>query len=151
MSTESQESTGGPTRKEEEAITQAVHNYPAAFRSGDVQALLELWDPQIGEQLTYISVEKPEPTYGLEAMQPYYQLLCDHYVVLGGDVSNLRISVEGNVAYAVCDILWSWDSKAGGAALTLPARTTILLRKRGERWLYQHLHESITWTEPQPA
>lgn len=151
MSTESQESKSGATRKEEEAIAQAVRNYPAAFQSGDVQTLLNLWDPQFREQLTYISVEKPEPTCGLEAMKPYYQLLVDHYVVLGGDVRNLRISVEGNVAYAVCDIVWSWDSKAGGAAVTIPARTTILMRKRGERWLYQHLHESITWTEPQPA
>jgi hypothetical protein len=63
----------------------------------------------------------------------------------------MKLRVEGSFAYVVCDILWSWDSKTGGASITIPARTSLLLRKRGEQWLYHHLHESITWKEPQPA
>jgi ketosteroid isomerase-like protein len=136
---------------DEEAIIHAVRSYPVAFQSGDVRTLLDLWDPRFGEHLTYISVEQPAPTRGVEALKAYYQALVDHYVVFDSPASDIRISVEGNLAYVTCDILWSWDSKSGGANVTIPARTSILLRKCGERWLFHHVHESITWEEPTPS
>jgi ketosteroid isomerase-like protein len=51
------------------------------------------------------------------------------------------ISSAGSVAWVAADAVFS--VKAGGEVMTLPARITLVLEKRGEQWPIVHAHFSF--------
>ena len=51
------------------------------------------------------------------------------------------VSAAGSVAWVAADA--AFNVKAGGQAMTLPARITFVLEKRGEQWLIVHAHASF--------
>ena len=51
------------------------------------------------------------------------------------------ISAAGSVAWAATDV--SFNLKAGGQEMTLPARITFVLEKRGDQWLIVQGHFSF--------
>jgi ketosteroid isomerase-like protein len=51
------------------------------------------------------------------------------------------VSATGSVAWVAADATFSF--KAGGQAMSLPARTTFVLEKRGEKWLIVQAHFSF--------
>jgi uncharacterized protein (TIGR02246 family) len=54
---------------------------------------------------------------------------------------SISVSAAGSVAWAVTDA--SFNLTAGGQMMTLPARITFVLEKRGEQWLIVHAHFSF--------
>jgi ketosteroid isomerase-like protein len=53
----------------------------------------------------------------------------------------MSISAAGNVAWAATDA--TFELSAGGQALSLPARVTIVVEKRGDQWLMVQSHFSF--------
>ncbi len=53
----------------------------------------------------------------------------------------MSVSSAGNVAWAATDA--SFDLTAGGAVMSLPARITFVLEKRGDQWLIVQSHFSL--------
>ncbi len=53
----------------------------------------------------------------------------------------MSISVAGNVAWAATDA--TFELNAGGQTLSLPARITIVVEKRGDQWLMVQSHFSF--------
>lgn len=51
------------------------------------------------------------------------------------------VSAAGSVAWVAADVTFSFT--AGGQAMSLPARTTFVLEKRGEKWLIVQAHFSF--------
>lgn len=51
------------------------------------------------------------------------------------------ISAAGNVAWASMD--GSFDVRADGEDISMPARVSVVLEKRGDRWLIVHAHFSL--------
>ena len=51
------------------------------------------------------------------------------------------VSAAGSVAWAAADVTFTF--KAGGQEMSLPARTTFVLEKRGETWLIVQAHFSF--------
>ena len=53
----------------------------------------------------------------------------------------IAVSAAGPVAWAAMDA--SFEMKAGGQEMTLPARVTFVLEQRGGQWLIVHAHFSL--------
>lgn len=53
----------------------------------------------------------------------------------------MSISAAGNVAWAATDA--TFELSAGGQAMSLPARITVVLEKRGDQWLMVQSHFSF--------
>ncbi len=54
---------------------------------------------------------------------------------------SMSISSSGSVAWAATDA--TFEVKAGGQAMALPARITFVLEKRGDQWLIVQAHFSL--------
>jgi ketosteroid isomerase-like protein len=57
----------------------------------------------------------------------------------------MSISAAGNVAWAATDA--TFELTAGAEALSLPARITFVLERRGDRWLMVQSHFSFAATD----
>jgi hypothetical protein len=57
----------------------------------------------------------------------------------------MSISAAANVAWAATDA--TFELTAGGEALSLPARITFVLERRGDRWLIVQSHFSFAATD----
>ncbi len=141
-------------RDEENHIGAVLKGYVEGFSGAqvNVEALLQLWDSSEAEHVTYLPAESGTPYLGLKALQQYYTLLAENYVITVGEVRNVRVRfISGDVAYALCEFVWEYGPKANPSVkLGFTSRGSVVLRKRGKRWLYEQLHESVTWTPPSP-
>lgn len=55
------------------------------------------------------------------------------------------VSAAGSVACVATDA--TFNIKAGGQEMAIPARMTAVLEKRGEKWLVLQAHYSLPWAE----
>lgn len=137
---------------EEDQIGAVLKGYAEGFAGPQVRvdALVQLWDPTNSEDLSYLPAESNEPLLGMKALQEYYQLLADNYIITHGEVRNVRVRLlSGDLAYALCELVWKYEPKASPSIkLGFTSRASIVLRKRGGRWLYLQMHESVTFTPP---
>ncbi|ATB41949.1 hypothetical protein CYFUS_007425 [Cystobacter fuscus] len=127
---------------EEQAILRAIEDYAKGFIQKDMGLLLGLWDTR--SPVSYVAVELDQPILGISNLQGYYQgFLNSPFTVHGGNVTDLRVFLNGDTAYAFCHYNWVYMTGPGGSTLEQPTRATFVLVKRDGRWLYQHFHESI--------
>jgi hypothetical protein len=133
------------SQADEQAILGIINAYSQGFIAGDEQGLLNLWDERYAQGLTYVGAELDAPLLGLEALRGYYNALATYYNVYRGDISQVLIRRDGNVAYAYCFIFWEYAPKGVDKRTTFLDRATFVLRKRGNQWRLQHLHESVKW------
>ncbi|MGZ3459218.1 MAG: YybH family protein [Archangium sp.] len=130
---------------DEAAILQAMQGFAEGSIRADPQMMMDLWDARVADQAYFIPVEIERPLIGFEAIRAYYEGFMRDLIVLSGDLSEVQIHIMGDMAYASCQYNWVTRSVAGGPAWAQPTRATIILRKHGQRWLYLHFHESITY------
>ena len=136
----------------ENQIGAVLKGYVEGFLAGNVEALVQLWDASEAEHVTYLPAESSTPYLGLKALREYYTLLAGTYVITKAEVHNVRVRfVSGDIAYALCEFVWEYGPRANPSAkLGFTSRGSLVLRKRGQRWLYEQLHESVTWNPPTP-
>lgn len=137
-------------RDEENQIGAVLKGYVEGFAAGNVEALLKLWDSSQAEQVTYLPAESSTPYLGLKALEQYYTLLAREYVITTAELHNVRVRfLSGDIAYALCEFVWEYGPTANPSVkLGFTSRGSVVLRKRGKRWLYEQFHESVTWTPP---
>ena len=129
----------------DDAILSAVQDFAVASIHRDVSMLMSLWDVGNADKVSFIQVENELPVVGLSKFRAYYENYLANLVVLSGDVSDVQIQHVGDLAYVVCRYNWVVRSVAGGPSMAQPTRATVILRRQGLRWVYLHLHESITY------
>jgi ketosteroid isomerase-like protein len=134
-------------RADEVAILHAVQGFAEGSIRADPDMLMGLWDASAADEASFIQVENELPVIGFEGIRAYYEGFMQHLVVLSGDVSDVQIQRMGNVAYVVCRYNWVVRTVHGGQVFSQPTRATLILRKQGQRWLYLHMHESITYQQ----
>lgn len=134
------------SQAERRAITQALEGYATGFINEDIQFLLNLWDDRNATRVSYLPVEQDLPIVGRANLRPYYLNTFAQLDVLSGEVTDVRIfPLRSDLVYASCIYNWVYRSDAGGPSFAQQARGTFVLQKRGNRWLYEHFHESITF------
>ncbi|EPX59521.1 hypothetical protein D187_003011 [Cystobacter fuscus DSM 2262] len=127
---------------EEQAILRAIEDYAKGFIQKDMGLLLSLWEAR--SQVSYVAVELDQPLLGMAELQGYYQgFLNSPFSVYSGNVTDLRVFLNGDMAYAFCHYNWVYMTGPGGSVLEQPTRATFVLAKRDGRWRYLHFHESI--------
>jgi ketosteroid isomerase-like protein len=137
-------------RADEAAILQAVEGFAEGFIRGDLVMLTNLWDASAADQVSFIPVERELPLYGIDSVRAYYAGHLVNFVTLSGDVTDVQIQRLGSLAFVSCRYNWVTRSPYGGPATLQPTRATLVLRKQGRRWLYLHMHESITFAYQAP-
>jgi ketosteroid isomerase-like protein len=140
--------------KRDEQIEAVLKGYTEGFigERANVDALLQLWDDQQAEELTYLPAESDVPVLGIQGLREYYTLLAEHYVITAGAVSNVHVRpISGDLTYVLFDLTWAYSARDRmEQSIAFASRASIVLRKRGQRWYYVQMHESVTWHEPTP-
>jgi ketosteroid isomerase-like protein len=132
-------------RADEAAILQAVEGFAVGFINRDLEMVMDLWDASAADEVSFLQVENELPVIGLENFRAYYTGHLQNIITLGGEVSDVQIRRMGDIAYVVCRYTWVSKYVSTGQVSVDSTRATIILRKQGRRWLYQHFHESITF------
>lgn len=105
---------------EERAILRAVEGYAEGFIREDMRLLLDLWDYRAPEGVSYVAAELDQPLSGAEELRAYYQSFLDTLIVHGGEVTNPRIFLKGDMAYVFCQFNWVYRVRAGGRCWSSP-------------------------------
>ncbi len=134
------------TRDDEAAILRAVEQFAQRSIRGDVEGLMALWDTRAAKEVSFTQVENELPVVGLHNFRAYYASHLQHIITLDGDVSDVHIQRMGNLAIVSCRFTWVSQYVATGHVSVDSTRATVVLRKHGQRWLYVHMHESITYS-----
>jgi uncharacterized protein (TIGR02246 family) len=127
-------------------IRSVILEYAAAFLAGDVARAKALWDPEADDRI-YVGAELTAPVVGRAALEAYYDGLMKMLVLSRGEVGDVRVRDLGDhLAYVVTHIDWTFSMS--GQRVETPIRMTALLRRRGGRWRFIQMHESIRWQLP---
>ncbi len=144
--TQSAFSSSDRGRSDEEAIIQAVEGFAVGYIQRDLEMLMGLWDAKAADEVSFIQVENELPVIGLQNFRANYIFHLQQIITLGGDVSDVHIQRMGNLAIVSCRFTWVSQYVATGHVSVDSTRATVVLRKHGQRWLYVHMHESITYS-----
>jgi uncharacterized protein (TIGR02246 family) len=129
--------------QDEAQIKAAVRGFPEAWLSNDSEAVVQLWDLEAADSLTFVVVESDTFILGPAAIRGYFHEMTRFVTLKAYEMSDPLVRFLSNdTAYTLCTFDWTYE--LGGKVLTSRARATILLRKRAGQWRYQHMHESVS-------
>jgi ketosteroid isomerase-like protein len=137
-----------PRREDAAQIKAALQGFAETWLAGRLDEMMGYWDSEGGGELTYVCVDKDELILGLEAIRTYfYGVAGAGYSVLGAEMTEPTVRFLGDeLAYAMCH--YTWHCQFGPLKFSTKTRATFVLRRRGDRWCYQQLHESVRWGGP---
>ncbi len=130
---------------DQQAIELAISEMLGAWQLGNT----ELMHKHYADDVTTVSGAWEPPLVGwakyLEAYQRQRQRLEGAHL----DRQNTLIIVRGNIAWAVYQ--WNFSAMVDEKPGASRGHTTLILEKRGDRWLIVHNHTSLVPEMPVPA
>jgi ketosteroid isomerase-like protein len=131
-----------PTMTETQAVDQAVGQSLGYWQIGDIDSLHKYY----ADDVVVVTGDWSPPLIGWDNYVKAYQ--AQRARVTGGrmDRTNTYIKVDGNFAWATYQFYYvtSMDSKVSESR----GHTTLILNKRGERWVIVLNHSSIVESAP---
>ncbi|HEX8818808.1 MAG TPA: nuclear transport factor 2 family protein [Archangium sp.] len=125
----------------ENLIKATMQGFAEAWRAGDVDKVMKLWDLQ-NPEMTYVPVDNNELIRDPKALKAYFDSELNGFTVTSAEMLEPVIRmVNDEYAYGFC--LYQWAFESATVTGTLRSRATCLLRKQGQRWYYLHMHESV--------
>jgi ketosteroid isomerase-like protein len=119
-------------------VRQAAADLVAAFASNDTARYFACFS----EDATFLFHTLPHPLLSRRAYEEVWAgWQAEGFAVLGCTSSNVKVSVQGEVAIFMHDV--ATRLRVGGEELALNERETIVFRLCGERWLACHEHLSV--------
>lgn len=131
----------GETATDEGAIRAIYDQYSAAVRSRNVDAIMAFYAP--GDGLVAFDAFPPRQYLGATSYRKAYEAFFEAYPgPVTSEISDLRITVEGTLAFASSIDRWVATGKDGKPAEVV-FRGTNGFRKIDGRWLIVHEHISF--------
>jgi hypothetical protein len=135
-------------RGDESQILNVLTAFADAWIGGKTDAILACWDPE-SKDATYMAVERNEIIHGHAGLREYYEEVFKKmgYTVSRGELLDPTIRfMDEHCAHVIC--VYRWTYRVGSYEGTTDSRVSVVVRKRGRGWYFQHMHESIKWTAP---
>jgi uncharacterized protein (TIGR02246 family) len=147
-----QEKTSLIPASEEQKMDVLISEMLAAWQIGDA----ELMHRYYAEDVIVVSGLYEPPVVGWTNYAAAYRQQRTRITSVRLDRRNTYLQIRGNVAWA--SYQWEFQAQADGRPATAQGHTTLVLEKRGGRWLIVHNHTSMVGQmqvqepapEPQP-
>lgn len=123
------------TKKEVEAV---ITKMTEAYKARKISDMMACFAPD--DDVVLIGTGMDEKRIGSEQIRMQAERDCSQTDSIEMSVVPKTISAAGSVAWAFCD--GTFNIQAGGQAIKLPARVSLVLEKRGSKWLIEHAHFS---------
>jgi ketosteroid isomerase-like protein len=127
---------------DDRAIDLAISEMLAAWQLGNVEMLHKYY----ADDTTIVSGGWEPPLVGWANYLKAYQSQRERLQTPRLDRTNTLIKVRGNLAWAVYQ--WEFNAVVDGKAYTARGHTSLILEKRGDRWVIVHNHTSIVPETP---
>ena len=128
-----------------QAIDAGISEMLGAWQVGNVEALHKHYSDDV---IVVSGVWEP-PVVGWKNYLQAYQRQRERLQSVRLDRSNTLIRVRGNIAWAAYQ--WDFGAVVDGKPSGARGHTTLVLEKRGDRWLIVHNHTSIVPESQPPA
>jgi ketosteroid isomerase-like protein len=125
-------------------IEQAIKNMLLAWQEGNLDEL----GKYVAEDVTVISGIYQPPLQGWQAYRTALQLQLANLRAVSFERENTLITVRGKTAWAAYQ--WRFAAIQQGQPIGALGHSTLILEKRGKRWLIRLNHTSVA-TVPPPA
>jgi uncharacterized protein (TIGR02246 family) len=126
-----------PRGSDEELINAGIGEMLAAWQIGDLPLMQNYFSPDV----TVISGVYEAPVHGWANFAAAYQRWRQRMQGVRLERENTYVNVKGNVAYAAYQ--WTFSAEMDGKPAGSRGHTTLILEKRGDRWLIVHNHTSV--------
>jgi ketosteroid isomerase-like protein len=133
---------------DEQQIDYKISEMLGAWQVGDVNRLHQ----DYADDAVFVSGYWAPPIFGWSNYLPTYQQSRARMQQVRLDRVNTFVKVSGAVAWACYQ--WDFSGSVDGQAMKSRGQTTLVLEKRGDRWLIVHNHTSVAQdvpATPQPA
>ncbi len=141
----------GPTvpLRVEEQIDLLISEMLAAYQFGDVELMRQYY----ADDVSVVSGQWEAVLHGWASYAAGYRRLRERVQGMQLQRQNTYVNVKGNIAYATYQ--WQMLATVDAAPADVKGHTTLVLEKRGDRWMIVHNHWSIVSsaggaTLPQP-
>jgi ketosteroid isomerase-like protein len=133
---------------DKEKIRNVIEKYRTGWLKLDINILKNIWDQEY-KNIIYIAMELKESIHGWEGVKNYYEGTAkDLLEVKKFDLINLSIDAFQDTAYAFCSYHFLAITKKDNQSIGGDGRITFILKKKGNKWLVIHYHESAPHGTP---
>lgn len=141
-----QKNSLGIKPSEEQQVEYAIGEMLAGWQIGDVELLRKNY----ADDVLVVSGLFEPPVIGLANYLNAYQAQRQRMEKVQLERANTFTKIKGNFAWATYQ--WTFSAVADGRPTSAQGHATLLLEKRGDRWLIVHNHTSVvSMSAPQPA
>jgi ketosteroid isomerase-like protein len=127
---------------DEQQIDYKISEVLGAWQVGDVDRLHQ----DYADDAVFVSGVWAPPIFGWSNYLPIYQQQRTRMQQVRMDRVNTFIKVNGAVGWACYQ--WDFSGTVDGQPMRTRGQTTLVLEKRGDRWLIVHNHTSVTQDAP---
>lgn len=128
--------------KTEAAVMNVMNQFAEAFSKRDLNASLALLMPD--PDVVFIGTGGDEKRIGLAEIKALFERDFAQFEDASLKLAQPSVSAAGSVAWVVADLILR--ANTGGREISLQARSTAVLERRGDRWLIVQLHASLPAT-----
>ena len=125
--------------KIEAAVMNVMNQFAEAFAKRDLDASLALLAPD--PDVVFIGTGGDEKRIGLAEIKALFERDFAQFEDASLKIGWHSVSVAGSVAWLVADLILR--ANTGGREISLQARSTAVLERRGDRWLIVQSHSSL--------
>ena len=122
---------------DEQAIDYMISTMLGAWQLNDVDRMHNCY----ADDATFVSGTWAPPVLGWANYVPLYRAQRNRTQQVRMDRTNTVIRVDGVVAWA--SYQWDFSGTVDGQPMTSLGQTTLIMEKRGDRWLIVHNHTSV--------
>ncbi|OPY82307.1 MAG: SnoaL-like domain protein [Syntrophorhabdus sp. PtaU1.Bin153] len=129
--------------KTESEVMDALRTFVRAYRDRDLKAMLELFAPD--PDVVFYGNGEDEKSIGLSGIKEQAEHDWSQSAAVSLEIRWVSVSMAGPVAWLAADL--EILAEGGGVEMSLPARLTAVLERRGEKWVFMQLHVSLPTRE----
>lgn len=130
---------------DEQQIDYMISEWLGAWQLGDLEKLHK----DTADDISVVSGIWTPPIFGWQSYLAVYQQQHARTQQIRLDRYNTYIKTHGDVGWACYQ--WEFAGSVDGQSMTAQGQTTLVMEKRGTRWVIVHNHTSITPPSNTPA
>lgn len=123
---------------DQQQIDYMISEWLGAWQVGDIDKLHK----DTSDDISVVSGVWTPPIFGWQSYLAVYQQQRARMQQIRLDRYNTYIKTEGNVGWACYQ--WDFAGTVDGQPMTAQGQTTLIMEKRGTRWVVVHNHTSLT-------
>ncbi len=123
---------------DEQQIDYMISEWLGAWQLGDIEKLHK----DTADDISVVSGVWTPPIFGWQSYLAVYQQQHSRTRQIRLDRYNTYIKTHGDVGWACYQ--WDFAGTVDGQAMTAQGQTTLVMEKRGTRWVIVHNHTSLT-------